>query len=69
MPKETGLMRALGLVAGDLWKVIAGKRPGLTQKRVVRKAVQEHEVPMPEGKVVLRRTTVDEVEVRREPRP
>lgn len=62
---QAGIMRALGLVAGDLWKVVTGRRPAFRQGTVVRRDVEEREVPTADGKVVLRRTTVEEVEVQR----
>jgi len=56
-------MRSLGLVAGDLWSVITGKRTG-KKSQVVRHDVQEREVETPRGPLLLRRTTIDEVEPR-----
>jgi hypothetical protein len=56
-------MRALGLVAGDLWAVVTGKGAARGSKaRLVRRDVQEREVRTSSGPVVLRRTTIDEVE-------
>lgn len=59
-------MRAFGLLAGDFWKAVTGHRPAPPkEKRVLRRDVQEQEVQTPRGPVLLRRTTVDEVEVRK----
>lgn len=65
--KSPSLMRVFGLVAGDLWKVVTGKRPSMREKREIGRDVQEQEVDTEHGKVVLRRTTIDEVEIRRGP--
>jgi hypothetical protein len=62
-PSNVSIMRALGLVAGDLWAVFAGKRPG-KKTTLLRRDVQEREVATPRGTVLLRRTTIDEVEKR-----
>jgi hypothetical protein len=67
-PSKASILRALGLVTGDLWGVIVGKNLG-KKPQVVRKDVQEREVETPEGPVVLRRTTIDEVEERPRPKP
>ena len=58
-------MRAFGLVAGDLWSAVTGK-PRKPEKKVLRRDVEEQTQDTPEGKVILRRTTIEEVEVRRD---
>jgi hypothetical protein len=63
--KSQSLMRAFGLVAGDLWKVFTGKRPETREKKILRRDVREQEIDTPQGTVILRRTTTDEVELRR----
>ena len=64
--KQPSLMRSLGLVTGDLWYLVSGKKrkpPPL----VVRKDVQTQTVQTPHGAVTLKRTTIDEVEFRKHP--
>jgi hypothetical protein len=61
-------MHAFGLVAGDLWSAVTG-RPRKPAKKVVRHEVEEETRQTPDGKVVLRRTTIEEVEIRRDQPP
>ena len=61
--KQPSLMRSLGLVTGDLWSLVSGKKrkpPAV----VVRKDVQTQTVDTPQGPLTLKRTTIDEVEFR-----
>ena len=58
-------MRAFGLVAGDLWSAVTGK-PRKPEKTVLRREVEEQTRDTPDGKVVLRRTTIEEVEIKRD---
>lgn len=60
-----GLIRALGLLTGDLWSALTGKPRQARQ--VLRRDVQEETRDTPQGKVVLRRTTIEEIEVQRDP--
>ena len=62
-PDSKPLMRSLGEFFGHVWKGVKSD-PG-PPRQVVRREVQEKTVATPGGEVVLRRTTVDEVEVRK----
>lgn len=61
------LMRAIGEFFGEVWKGVKTDptKPGRVSRRSVEERVQE----TPGGKVVLRRTIVEEVIVPREPGP
>jgi hypothetical protein len=59
-----GIIRALGLLTGDLWSALTGKPRKPPQKTVLRHDVSEESRDTPDGKVVLRRTTIEEVEIR-----
>ena len=70
--KHPSIMRALGLVTGDLWHTLTGKprkppapRPAGPQKQVLHTETTEEVRETAQGKVVLRRTVIEEVEVRR----
>lgn len=63
-PTDPSLMRSLGLVAGDLWSAVTGK-PRKPDKKTVRHEVQEQARDTPDGKLILRRTTIEEVELQR----
>jgi hypothetical protein len=60
--KDDSLMRSLGEFFGHVWK---GVKTDPT-KKVVSREVEEEVRETPQGKVVLRRTIVEEVEVRRD---
>lgn len=62
------LVRALGLLAGDVWCAITGKPRTPPPKQVVRHDVEEETRDTPQGKVRLRRTTIEEIEVDRDQR-
>ncbi len=67
-------MRSLGLITGDLWSLVSGKKrqppaPPPTPAVVVRKDVQTKTLDTPRGPVTLKRTTIDEVEFRNPPKP
>jgi hypothetical protein len=65
--KHPSIMRALGLVTGDLWSALTGRprAPGPSPRtQVLRNETTEHIRPTDEGSVVLRRTVIEEVEVR-----
>ena len=59
-------MRSLGEFFGHVWKGV--RTDPAPPRQVVRKDVQETTVETPRGPVTLRRTTVDEVELPRDPR-
>lgn len=66
-PKKKPLMRSLGEFFGHLAKAVktdpAADAPA---RRTVRHDVEEQRQHTPDGTVVLRRTTIEEVEVRRD---
>lgn len=72
-PKKT-VARSLGEFVGFIWRGIradVSREP--THRREVRRCVEEEPREVPGGKVILRRTTIEEVEyppepVREEPR-
>ncbi len=71
--KQPSLMRSLGLVTGDLWSLVSGKKrtppsPPSPPPVVVRKDVQTKTLDTPHGPVTLKRTTIDEVEFRDPPK-
>ena len=61
------LIRALGLLAGDIWSAVTG-RPR-TARKVARHEVQDETRQTPAGTVKLRRTTIEEVEISRPEAP
>jgi hypothetical protein len=64
--KHPSIMRALGLVTGDLWSVLRGKpRQAPPPTQVLRSETTEEVRQTEQGRVVLRRTVIEEVEVRR----
>lgn len=67
--KQPSLMRSLGLVTGDLWSLVSGKKrkPPAPPAIVVRKDVQTQTVETSQGPMTLKRTTIDEVEFRKPP--
>jgi hypothetical protein len=71
-PPRRSLMHNLGAFVGH---VIRGIRTDPAaggsgrERRVVRQDVQEETRDTPEGRVTLRRTTIEEVEVERPPPP
>lgn len=56
-PKDKPLLRSIGEFFGEVWK---GVRTD-PSRVVTRRTVEEREAPTPGGKVVLRRTTVEEI--------
>lgn len=63
MPKDPTVMRALGLLAGDLWSGITGRPRTTSKKQVLRHDVEEETRDTPQGKAVIRRTTIEEIEI------
>ena len=67
--KHPSIMRALGLVTGDLWSTLTGRprkpaTPAGPKKQVLRTETTEEVRQTEQGKVVLRRTVIEEVEMR-----
>lgn len=69
MPSDPSLMRALGLLAGDLWSGITGRPRAAVRKQELRREVQEDVRQTPLGKAVIRRTTIEEIEIQPPARP
>jgi hypothetical protein len=66
MPDAKGgppLVRALGLLVGDLWCALTGRPRTPPDRRVLRHETEERTGDAPQGKVTLRRTTIEEIEV------
>jgi hypothetical protein len=55
-------MRALGLLTGDIWRGLAGA-PRPAAPTVLRHEVKEEATDTPAGRITLRRTTIEEVEL------
>ncbi len=60
--RQSGLMRNLGRFFGH---IVAGARSDPSRQEVSRQ-VEECQVDTPAGKVTLRRTTVEEIEIRKD---
>ncbi len=56
-PKDKPLLRSIGEFLGEVWKGVKTD----PSRVVTRRTVEEREAPTPGGKVVLRRTTVEEI--------
>jgi hypothetical protein len=63
-PQHPSVMRGLGLALGDLWSVVKTGKTKPPKKHVVRQRVEEEEKDTPQGKVTLRRTVIEEIEIR-----
>lgn len=61
--RDKSLPRSLGEFFGHIWRGVT--KDVATDKREVRRTVEEEERDTPQGKVTLRRTTIEEVEIRR----
>lgn len=74
---ETPLMRALGQFFGEVWKGVksdprsgaAGDQAGDQAVTKSRQRVEEREVETEQGRVILRRTTIEEIIVPDEKAP
>jgi hypothetical protein len=67
MPDDrTSLARSLGEFVGHLWKGLTSDVSPEKDTHEVRRSVEEEERDTPEGKVTLRRTTIEEIEIDRE---
>ncbi|MBX3353530.1 MAG: hypothetical protein KF684_11415 [Phycisphaeraceae bacterium] len=60
--EDKSLARSLGEFVGHIWSGIKTK-PGSAERREVSRSVEEREAQTPGGKVTLRRTVIEEVEV------
>ncbi|MCH8271220.1 MAG: hypothetical protein IH985_08445 [Planctomycetes bacterium] len=62
-PTRKTIMRSLGEFVGHIWHAAAKDPNPDTQRTVLRHEVEEAEQHTPEGKVTLRRTTIEEIEI------
>jgi hypothetical protein len=58
------VMRGLGLALGDLWSVLKSGKTRPPKRRIARQRTEEEHRETPEGKVTLRRTVIEEIEIR-----
>ncbi len=58
------LARSLGEFFGHIWHGVKADPAG--QRRVMKHEVEEQTTPTPEGQVTLRRTTIEEIEIRQQ---
>lgn len=65
-PAKKPLMRSLGEFVGHIAKGISTdpSKPANGTRQTVRRQVEEEVQDTPQGKVVLRRTTIEEIELR-----
>ena len=59
------LMRSLGEFVGHVWKGVRADPAKRGDRRTLRHDVEEETRDGPEGRVTLRRTTIEEIEVDR----
>lgn len=64
-PPPKSLSRSLGEFFGHIWHGV--KADPASQRRILKREVEEETTPTAEGSITLRRTTIEEVEVRRQP--
>lgn len=60
--KKQSLSRSLGKFTGEIWRALRTPA-GAGQKHEVRRTVETEERETPGGKVTLRRTTIEEIEI------
>ena len=58
------VMRGLGLALGDLWSVVKTGKTKPPKKHVTRQRIEEEQKDTPQGQVTLRRTIIEEIEIR-----
>lgn len=61
---DKSIMRSLGEFVGHVWKGV--KADPAREKRVVNHNVETETRDTPEGRVTLRRTTIEEMEIERQ---
>ena len=62
-PTRKTIMRSLGEFVGHIWHAAAKDPDPDTQQTVLRHEVEKSEQDTPQGKVTLRRTTIEEIEI------
>lgn len=66
MPGKKPLMRSLGEFFGHIRRGVRAPLAPPAKAQVIRQETREHTRDTPSGKVVLRRTTIEEIELRPE---
>lgn len=61
-PPDKPLMRSLGEFVGHIWKAVSSDPRERRDRQVLRSEVEERRADSPEGPVVVRRTTIEEIE-------
>ncbi len=64
--KKESISRSLGKFTGEIWRALRAPASG-THTHEVKRTIETEERDTPAGKVTLRRTTIEEIEV--EPTP
>ncbi len=66
-PERKSLMRNLGEFVGHIWRGVRTnpRTSPSREKRVLRREVEEKPLEGPDGRVTLRRTTIEEIEIDR----
>ena len=59
--RDKSISRSLGEFVGHIWR--GATKDVSRDKREVRRTVEEEERDTPQGKVTLRRTTIEEIEI------
>ncbi|MCA9274099.1 MAG: hypothetical protein KDA31_13765 [Phycisphaerales bacterium] len=60
--KKESISRSLGKFTGEIWRALRAPADG-KQTHEVKRTVETEERDTPAGKVTLRRTTIEEIEV------
>ena len=60
--KKESISRSLGKFTGEIWRALKAPAGG-PEKHEVKRTVETEERDTPEGKVTLRRTTIEEIEI------
>ena len=63
--KKESISRSLGKFTGEIWRALRAPA-GDSQKHEVKRTVETEERDTPAGKVTLRRTTIEEIELKNE---
>lgn len=63
--KKESLSRSLGKFTGEIWRALKAPADG-KQTHEVKRIVETEERQTPSGKVTLRRTTIEEIEIKEE---
>jgi len=64
-PDDKSIMRSLGEFVGHVWRGVKADPAKQGDRRTLRHDIEEETRDGPEGRVTLRRTTIEEIEVDR----